>query len=121
MNIKYYKEKLEEELTLLEKELDTVGKINPDNPQDWEVTGNPETNKNDDHSDPNDNADDQEEFGERQAILKDLEIRYNHLKKALERIENETFGKCEICQKEIEEDRLEANPAATTCLEHISN
>jgi len=120
MEKKYYKEKLEEELKLLEKELRTVGRINPSNPADWEAIGNPETNKDDDHSDPNDNADDQEEFGERNAILKDLEIRFNNVKKALERIENDGYGKCEVCEKEIEAERLEANPAATTCIEHTN-
>ena len=116
-----YKIKLEEELELLEKELEGLGRVNPENKNDWEATGDAETNANDDHSDPNDNADDQEEFGERQAILQDLEPRYNNVKKALERIENGTFGKCEVCQKEIEENRLDANPAATTCIEHTDN
>jgi len=121
METKYHKGKLEEELKLLEKELGTIGIINPNNPADWEAIGNSETNKDDDHSDPNDNADDQEEFGERNAILKDLEIRFNNVKKALERIKNGDYGKCEVCEKEIEAKRLEANPAATTCIEHKDN
>ena len=120
METKYYKEKLEEELKLLEKELRTVGKINPNNPADWEAVGNPETNKDDDHSDPNDNADDQEEFGERNAILNDLEIRFNNIKKALERIKNNNYGKCNVCEKEIEKERLIANPAATVCINHMN-
>ena len=118
MNTENYKKKLQEELRLLKSELKKLGRINPNNPNDWETVGNPETNNNDDHSDPNDNADDQEEFGERQAILDDLEISFNNVKKTLERIENNTYGKCEICGKEIEKERLEANPAATTCIEH---
>ncbi len=120
MNIKYYREKLEKELALLIKELKTVGRVNPDNPTDWETTGALETNADDDHSDPNDNADAQEEFGERNAILQDLEIRYNNVKKALERIDKRMFGKCKTCGKEIEKERLEANPAATTCIEHTN-
>ncbi|MFH1402368.1 MAG: TraR/DksA family transcriptional regulator [Patescibacteria group bacterium] len=117
MKTKIYKEKLEEELKLLEKELGTVGRINPDNPNDWEATGDVEMNK-DDTSDPNDNADKMEELGTRQAILTDLEIRFHNVKNALKRIENNEFGKCEVCGKEIEEKRLDANPAATTCIEH---
>jgi len=120
MKTNFYKEKLEEELILLTKELKTVGKINPDNPIDWEATGSMETNTNDDHSDSNDNADNQEEFGERNAILNDLEIRYNNVKKALRRIAEGNFGKCEVCGKEIEAERLKANPAATTCLDHTN-
>jgi len=120
MDTKKYKNKLEEELKILEKELQGLGIINPENSKDWETIGDAETNANDDHSDPNDNADDQEEFGERQAILNDLEIRHNNIKKALLKIEAKTYGKCEVCQKEIEEKRLEANPAATTCIEHMN-
>ncbi|MEA2112694.1 MAG: TraR/DksA C4-type zinc finger protein [Patescibacteria group bacterium] len=118
MDTKYYKEKLLEELNILEKELGNLGTINPDNPNDWVATGNTETNQDEDHSDPNDNADDQEEFSERHAILNDLEVRLNNIKTALESIKNNTYGKCKVCGKDIEKERLEANPAATTCIEH---
>lgn len=36
---------------------------------------------------------------------------------ALERIENGTYGKCERCGKQIAEDRLEAIPYATRCID----
>lgn len=118
METKKYQEALTKELEQLEKQLNTVGRINLDNPADWETIGSKETNIDDDHSDQNDNADAQEEFGERHAILQDLEIRYNNVKQALERIKDNTFGKCQVCEKNIEPERLKANPAATTCLEH---
>ncbi len=35
---------------------------------------------------------------------------------ALEKIENNTYGKCEICGKEISQKRLEAIPYATKCV-----
>ena len=41
-NTEHYKKLLEKELKLLEKDLKTVGRINPDNPKDWEATP-PET------------------------------------------------------------------------------
>lgn len=37
---------------------------------------------------------------------------------ALSRIENGTYGECEVCSKPIEEKRLEALPYATLCMEH---
>lgn len=120
MDTKYYEEKLEEELKLLEKELKTIGRINPDNPGDWEAVADVEMNVNS-RADDNDNADNIEEFEERTAILKELEIRFNNVKKALKRIEAGQYGKCDVCGKEIEEKRLEANPAATTCVEHMKN
>ncbi|MFH0845964.1 MAG: TraR/DksA C4-type zinc finger protein [Patescibacteria group bacterium] len=113
MEIEIYKGKLVEELKKLESELSSLGIKNENN--DWEALNPTE----DDHSDPNDNADAQEEFGEKNAIIHDLEIRFDNVKKALKRIEAGTYGKCEICGKEIEKERLNANPAATTCIEHM--
>jgi len=121
MNIKKYKEKLEEEFRLLTKELKSLGQINPNNPNDWVAKGDKETNANDDHSDPNDNADDLEELGERNAILSDLEIRFANVKNALQRIEDGTYGICKVSGEPIEEARLDANPAATTCMAHMND
>ncbi|RWR05929.1 TraR/DksA C4-type zinc finger protein [Siminovitchia fortis] len=39
---------------------------------------------------------------------------------ALSSMDKGTYGKCEICGKEIPYDRLEAIPYATTCTEHTS-
>ena len=38
------------------------------------------------------------------------------IKKALERIENGTFGQCEVCEEEISIDRLKARPVTTQCI-----
>ena len=40
-----------------------------------------------------------------------------HLDKALERIENDTYGKCRLCGKNISIERLKAVPHATLCIE----
>lgn len=111
-----FKQKLEKELADLEKDLKTVGRVNPANPKDWEAL--PPT-KTLDESDPVDVADDIEKYEENTAVLKQLEIRYNEVKKALEKMENGSYGKCDICGKEIEPERLLANPAATVCKTHI--
>jgi len=39
------------------------------------------------------------------------------IKKALERIDNKTFGQCETCEEEISIDRLKARPVTTQCIE----
>jgi DnaK suppressor protein len=39
------------------------------------------------------------------------------IKKALERIDNGTFGQCETCEEEISIDRLKARPVTTQCIE----
>ncbi|KRG35072.1 MULTISPECIES: TraR/DksA C4-type zinc finger protein [unclassified Psychrobacter] len=41
-----------------------------------------------------------------------------YVENALSRIENGTYGKCEVCGKQIEEQRLQALPYATLCMEH---
>ncbi|MBI2628280.1 MAG: TraR/DksA C4-type zinc finger protein [Candidatus Niyogibacteria bacterium] len=116
-NLDFYKNKLEEELARLERELETVGRRNPENPDDWEPT---EKDLNLQTSDQNEMADKFEEFDTRVGIETALEEQLNNVKKALKRIEEGNFGKCEICQKPIDEKRLKANPAASACLKHAS-
>ncbi len=120
METKHYKEKLEEELKLLEKGLGTIGRRSASNPADWEAVADVEMNKNS-RADKNDNADNIEEYETRVAILNDLEIRFNNVKDALARIADNNYGKCETCGKEIEKERLEANPAARNCIQHKRN
>jgi len=117
-DLDYYKQELEREMQELVEELQSVGRINPDNPDDWEAVA---ANLDEPHSaDLNEEADDIEEYGEHVAILDQLEIRFNEVKDALARIETGSFGMCEVCDKKIESDRLEANPASKTCKTHIN-
>ena len=39
------------------------------------------------------------------------------IKSALKRIENGTFGICELCEEDISIERLKARPVATKCIE----
>lgn len=39
------------------------------------------------------------------------------IKKALDRIENDTFGICEKCGEDISVDRLKARPVTTLCID----
>lgn len=116
IDIKFFKGKLEEELLLVEKELNDVGRKNPDNKADWEAEP---ANFDVDNADESEKADKMEEYEENTAVLKDLEIKYNDIKTALSRIEAGTYGVCEISGEPIEEDRLIANPAARTCKKHM--
>ncbi len=114
---KNFKEKLTKELAVLETELKTVGARNPSNPADWVAKID---DSEFDHADRNEVADEIGNLETNIAILKDLEIRYNEVKNALEKIEKGEYGVCVVCGKEIEEERLEANQAAATCKEHIN-
>lgn len=117
MNIEQSRTRLQEEKATLEAELATVGRKNPSNPNDWEATPE-ETGL---EADPNDRADQMEEFGNNAAILADLEHRYNDVIAALARIEDGTYGMCIVSGDPIEEDRLEADPAAATCKAHMNS
>ena len=110
------KARLEEEKAALEGELLTIGRRNPENPNDWEALPQ-ETGQ---ESDPNDAADLISHYEDNTAILKDLEIRFNMVAAALERIEDGSYGTCIVCSAPIEEERLEADPAAMTCKAHMS-
>lgn len=117
MDIEYFKEKLEEELALVEKELEEVGRKNPDNKADWEAEP---ASFDTDSADESEMADKMEEYEENSAVLKDLEERYNDIKDALKKIEAGKYGICEVCSNPIEEERLIANQAARTCKAHMN-
>jgi RNA polymerase-binding transcription factor DksA len=61
-----------------------------------------------------------EEYGNNTAILKQLETQLLDVSDALTRIEEGTYGVCEVCGEQIEEGRLNANPAARTCVAHMN-
>ncbi len=114
---KKIKEKLEKERDTLLEELRDMGKLNPETGE-WEAIPAeaefPET-------DQNNMADRFEDFEARSSMLKTLEPRLNNILRALKNLSKESFGKCEVCKKNIENDRLEANPAARTCKKHLEN
>ncbi len=109
------KEQLEREKALLEEELSTVGERDIRNPDDW-IAAPADMDTSD--SDPSERADAYEAYGENVGILHNLEIRYANVRGALTRIEEGTYGVCSVCGEIIEEKRLEANPAADTCIAH---
>jgi RNA polymerase-binding transcription factor DksA len=72
-----------------------------------------------DEADENNQADASEEADEQLSVLAELENRYRLIMHALSKIENGTYGVCEISGEVIEAGRLEANPAARTCIKHM--
>ena len=113
MNIENQKKILLEMKASLEEELSAIGRKVGDG--DWAAV--PDEGDGD-TSDPIDNADITEDFEEKIAVLKVLEARYNQVAKALLAIESGTYGTCEVSGEKISEERLEANPSATTCINH---
>jgi len=106
---------LEAEKARLEASLQSVGQRNPSNPSDWEARPT-ETGT---EADVIDEAQQLETNENNEAVLADLEIRYNEVVDALKRIENNSYGVCGVCGEAIEADRLDADPAANTCKAHL--
>jgi RNA polymerase-binding transcription factor DksA len=115
LDYELFKKALEAELELLRGELKGIGRVNPDNPADWEALPEPMDTST---ADKNESADSIEEFEVNTAIVKSLETRWNAVKDALAEIEEGTYGFCQIGGEPIEKERLEANPSARTCLNH---
>lgn len=70
-------------------------------------------------AEPNEAADKIEELDERSEEVTTLSARLVDVRRALQSFDEGAYGVCEVCGKEIEEARLEANPAARTCTEHM--
>lgn len=110
-----FKERLVAELAQLTSELETIATFE-ESTGDW--IAKPDALELDE-ADTNSEADGIEEWHERQATVTQLETSYQNTKRALEKIEMNTFGVCEICQNNIEEDRLLIIPTARTCKVHL--
>lgn len=114
-----HKNKLETQLITITKELQTIGILDvaADN---WEAVPDQEGVVTAADADDNTNADVVEEWNERRANLTDLEREYRDIKRALAKIENETYGTCEIGGEVIEPERLAYKPDARTCTIHMN-
>jgi len=110
MNKKEFKEKLEQEKTALEKQLETFANKDPKLKGDWDSR----FPKFDD--DIEGAADEVAEYTTRLPVEFSLETRLRDINLALEKIAKGKYGRCEKCGQEIEEKRLEIYPAARFCM-----
>jgi RNA polymerase-binding transcription factor DksA len=113
-NPKYnlYKELLEKEEDRLIESMSFLGHMSNDATGEWTV----DISKPEDIREFDNESDRMEEAATNESILETLEERLKEVRNALAKIEKGDYGKCEICQKEIEEDKLKANPATTKCM-----
>lgn len=111
METQKYKDLLEEEKVRLEKELENAGSKDRTT-GDWQGA----SDNTEPAIDPNEAADQIEELTNNVPIVESLEARLKSVQAALDNIEAGTYGVCSECGEKIPEERLEANPAATTCV-----
>jgi len=109
------KNQLDAELTKIVSELETIAKQSPDT-GDWVAVPVAENLKT---ADENEEADAVEEWEVRRALLVQLETRYRNILRATKKFDDGTYGICEISGEPIEEERLQANPAARTNLANM--
>lgn len=112
----YFKNRLEKEKALVEEETKTVGSSDPNNPKDFSATSN---DMDIDRADENELADKMEELEDNKGILDSLEKQLRDINDALGKMGKGNYGICEISGELIERERLEANPAARTCMKHV--
>jgi len=112
--IQGFRKRLEEERTVLTKELSALGIHGAST--GFEV-GKPEGDEF--GADRNDNADIIEDMEEDAAAANELTGRLAVVERALQKMDEGSYGICEVSGEDIELDRLNANPAAPTCKIHM--
>ncbi|MDD3487024.1 MAG: TraR/DksA C4-type zinc finger protein [Candidatus Moranbacteria bacterium] len=105
------KQKLLAEKARLEKNLSQTETENPEADREYE-TKFPEVDR-----DEEENADEMEMYESNLAADETMKGELEKIEKALASMENDTYGFCANCQKEIPLERLRAYPQADTCLD----
>ena len=113
MNTQHYKDLLLKEQDRLVEAMQTMGQLGDLVSGHWETHTETSENK---ELEPDALADKFEEETTNEGVLDTLEERLKEVNDALVRIESGTYGKCSKCGKQIEPEKLEANPATSICL-----
>lgn len=117
MDINTLQQQLQAEHAHLTKSLHELGVQNPHTPEDWIATPEDASTA---EADTDLVADRREDWQARQGEVDALETRLNNINRALDKIATGRYGICEISGEPIEEDRLQANPAARTNKAHMN-
>lgn len=98
--LKHFEEQLEGLKAGVEKKLEELQKT-------------PEFGSDVDHFE--EEADEAEEFANKLGMEKELKDELNDIETALEKIRNNSYGRCENCGEEIDAKLLESDPATKLC------
>jgi DnaK suppressor protein len=109
--IKEMEELLRKEQARLKAELDEFAKENPKNKQDFDAQFPNMGDKEDE------NAEEVATYSTNLTLERTLESNLRDADSALGRIEKGTYGICKYCNKEIDEKRLRARPASSSCID----
>lgn len=109
------KEALEKERAVIERQLKKIAKKDEKLPGDWDTVFPKYDGGESGGAALEKAANEVEEYSTLLPIEHSLELRLKDVDSALEKIKKVGYGKCEKCQKEIEEERLKASPEARFC------
>jgi len=109
-DLENFKKRLEEEKKKIIEELNSFATKEPQR-ENWNANF-PEFNGS---AAREEEVDEVEEYSTLLSLEISLEKKLKEINAALERIEKDSFGVCEKCKKEIEIERLKANPAERYC------
>ncbi|MDD5251592.1 MAG: TraR/DksA C4-type zinc finger protein [Patescibacteria group bacterium] len=109
--VKEMEGKLEAEKERLTRELQDFAKQNPKNADDYEAMFPNLGDKEDE------NAEEVDTFSTNLTLERTLEAELRDVEKALDRIKGGSYGICKYCGKDIDEKRLRARPASSSCVE----
>lgn len=105
------KQKLETERDSVQKQLENIAKKDDIPKGDWETRF-----PNRENGTMEEEADEVQEYDNLLPVEHSLELKLKAVNDALGKIPQGTYGKCENCGKEIEEERLKAEPSAKLCM-----
>ncbi len=109
--IKEMEARLTEEKERLAKELKEFADQNPKNVEDYDAKFPNMGDKEDE------NAEEVDTYSTNLTLERTLEANLRDVEKALDRIKAGNYGICKYCGKEIDEKRLRARPASSSCVE----
>lgn len=109
--IEHFRKRLAEEQQRLSQERSDFGTEDPTKPGRFAAVY-PESGSNSE----DDNAMEVAEFADDASIEARVESELRDVEQALKAIENGTYGVCKYCGQPIDEKRLEARPASSSCI-----
>lgn len=116
------KQKLEAEKSRLESELSEIATKRKTGKEQWDATYPvSDDDKSSSSGSMEEMGDEIEEYNTRLSEEATLEKRLQDIDNAFLRMENKTYGTCKVCNAEIPLERLQANPAAATDVQHASS
>ncbi len=112
---------LEKEQEILISELKTIATPDPNLKDDWNVKHEEwgeDQITSEEELETGESVNESDEDMKNKALSDHLELRLKEVNDALKRVGDGTYGICRVCKNPIPIERLRANPAAETDIEH---